>query len=147
VLAVTLHVSCRFFLNRLHAEQVSRHLRKLADASASPPALAVEELDRLLWPITHALDNPDLNRNAAAEVRELLASLVGEWRIAYLATVTQPETSITDAQRRRFMSFVAGQTHPEVTNLIAKMLSDQADEAVVADVIRGLDEIVRMLAE
>jgi hypothetical protein len=135
------------FRIRLRVEGVSRDFKNRAAPEAAPPALTVEEFDRLFWAIIHALENPDLNANSAYKVKAQLASLVGDWYIEFQETRTEAEVSQTDANRRTHMSYVASQTHPEVTNLRAKMLSlsDQTDEVVVADLIRGLDEIARVL--
>ncbi|TMA51644.1 MAG: hypothetical protein E6J80_13200 [Deltaproteobacteria bacterium] len=130
---------------RLRIEGVSRDFRNRATPEAAPPALTIEEFDRLSWPITHALENPDLNRNSANGTRARLASLVGDWYVDFQETRTEAGVSQTDANRRTHMSYVASQTHPEVTNLRAKMFADQSDEVVVADLIRGLDEIARVL--
>jgi hypothetical protein len=134
---------------RLRIEGVSRDFRNRAAPEAAPLALTIEEFDRLFWPIIRALENPDLNRNSANEVRARLASMVGDWYVDFQETRTEPEVSQTDANRRTHMSYVDSQTHPEVTYLRAKMLSlsDQTDEAVIADFVRGLDEIARMLAD
>jgi hypothetical protein len=134
---------------RLRIEGVSRDFRNRAAPEAAPLALTIEEFDRLFWMIIRALENPDLNRNSANEVRARLASMVGDWYVDFQETRTEPAVSQTDANRRTHMSYVASQTHPEVTYLRAKMLSlsDQTDEEVVADFIRGLDEIARMFAD
>lgn len=132
-------------INRLHGEQIDRRQQKFSVPIFSDEMLTQDEVEQLLWHILHALDSPDLKKKVVARVRGYLGKWVaGPWRMEYLATCPRPEDVAQN--RRGFMAFVYGQTHPEeAASLITRMVNDTSDESIVAEAIVRCEEARRLL--
>jgi hypothetical protein len=73
-------------------EKLERHLRNeelrrraLEKGGQATFRLTIRDYERLLWPAVRALDDPDLGRRLADELRAGLRDLLGSWHLEYLS--------------------------------------------------------------
>jgi|GEM_PF-5623697 len=73
-------------------EQLKRHLsnevlrrRALEAGKQAAFRTKIRDYERLLWPAVRALDDPDLGRHMADELRIGLRDLLGSWPLEYLS--------------------------------------------------------------
>ena len=132
-------------------EQLKRHLsneelrrRALEAGKQAAFRSTIRDYERLLWPAVRALDDPDLGRRIADELRSGLRDLLGSWRLEYLSIC---ETDDLENALDRYPTQPLEPRHIEEPQaLLPSLFSRMGESEPAIAAVARVQELIALLA-